>query len=380
MDKKITRRCILGTVVGTLAVGPLIIHVVRKRTVQPLPEVIKTDPLTSSMYSPKVREKFHAEWKELYTQWAIMTESIQGHPPVKLRLNFATSQSWEFCDIATKVLGTISTIDQCTSANLLSYEVMQGTVNILKPDKISIRIGKHQRISVGIDIESGQKKGLKIEKPKVVTKNGVTTMTGVVSSKGSIDEKIVITPLPIEDFVLSLSNGKLHYITKKGEGLDFNNIKEHQISLEAGTCCSKLGFPVLYTEDLFSGCSFTLPEDVAFIQNMPQYQKVDEFAHFNNTKVVKIIAERKLSTNEMQEYYRRYYQFLCDHGMMAKEEIDSLIANIEKTNRSQIYSSSFYIDLLTGLSLAHESLISQMSSTPGCLTQLSLFRMKETIS
>ncbi|MDR2439868.1 MAG: hypothetical protein LBE12_10925 [Planctomycetaceae bacterium] len=376
MNKKMTRRCILGAVIGTLVAGPFIMRAVRKRTVQSLPEVIKTAP---SMYSPKVREKFYTDWKELYSQWAIVAEPIQKHPSVQLQLNFSTPQSWEFCDIATKVLGTISSIDQCTAANLLEYEVIQGTISLIKPNKVNIHISKHQRIFVDIDIEANQKKGLKIEKHQAVTKNGVTTMTGTVSSRGIIDEKVVTTQLPTEDIVLSLSNSKLRYVTKNEEEFDFDNVNGHQISLVAGTCWSKLSFPFPNTE-LFPGYSFVLPEDVAFTQNLLQSQKVEKFARFNNATVVKITAEQKLSTNEMQEYYCRYYQFLCNHGVITTEEADSLVVDIETTSRTRFYSSSVYIDLLTGLSLANENLSSQISLTPGCLTQLSLFRLKEAIS
>jgi len=117
MDKKITRRAVLGTAVVALAAGPFAIRALRKgKDGVPLNEDVALEDRDFFVRNGfrKVRSVFFDEWKSLYGGFAVPFERDDNVDTVEIGLNFSPTRNWHFRNLSTSISGRVASPSECT--------------------------------------------------------------------------------------------------------------------------------------------------------------------------------------------------------------------------------------------------------------------------
>jgi hypothetical protein len=257
MDKKITRRAVLGTAVAALAAGPFVIRALREKKSLPFDEraAENAEFLRHNGFS-RARADLFEEWKVVFGKFGdvssfLATNGNVANDTVKLRLDFLRTRSWNFRHLSTLLVGKVASFSECAAANLASFEVTEGTVatgNGILTVSVETRIMK----LAAIDEEASQKDGVKITKSVTDKGDGVKIGTMTTEPSGIAPTfKIVETNLEVGTFALMSKdeNGFFRSVDRNGHVISTmeDAIKANYPTYLAETMCPLFIHP--YPED-----------------------------------------------------------------------------------------------------------------------------------
>ena len=210
MDKKITRRAVLGTSVVALMAAPFAIRALRKGGNDlPFDEKAAEDAefLRHNGFS-RARADLFEEWKVVFGKFGDISsyiatkENLATNDPVELQLDFLQPRSWNFRHLSTFLKGNIATHLECTAANLLSFEVTEGTI-ATGNGVLTVSVETRIRKQTDIGEEAARKDGVKITKSVTDEGNGVKIGTMTIEPTGIAPKfKIVETNLEVGTFAV----------------------------------------------------------------------------------------------------------------------------------------------------------------------------------
>ncbi len=393
MDRKITRRIALGTILGGLAAGPFVIRALRQNG-EP---ILETElPQAAPIPFPStVRERYFNEWKSLCDQMAVHPVPIPDAPKtIQLKLDLSQPQKMRFQDVSMTIRGAVSSLEECSPENLLRYTYTEGTIDIPGSPKniLTLCAEKREERYILIDKEASEKLGVTFEEKK--TKEGIKTRVTSPHTPDSynrdhpagIVEKIVVTPMDVGCVSFKPENDSLYRTNEKGEFLTRESHKVSSLieSFFTGSVFLDLCYP-FPTEPLNNGSCFEIPIERVFSRkDIPNRGQVKTIQQIEQFMAAKIIAELSLDCDEYQDYIRKQYHLLIekyktiyneDQKASLKKNRDRYIRSIAKDKQSFFTKLVRHVDLATGLTIHHETIYRAAQIDPNTNTDISIFRI-----
>jgi hypothetical protein len=131
MKTKVSRRFLIGSLIGVLAMGPFIINLFRKNRTIELPQrnpfhrhYVKERPKNA------VRERFFSEWKSLYESFVFRSEKIEQPDTVEVLQDISEPYNYRFRFLTSFANGQCRQLDKCSVVDISYYEIMHGSISI----------------------------------------------------------------------------------------------------------------------------------------------------------------------------------------------------------------------------------------------------------
>ncbi|MDR2706263.1 MAG: hypothetical protein LBC02_10840 [Planctomycetaceae bacterium] len=377
--KKITRRIVLGTVLGSLVTAPFIAWALRKKKELKITDHVG-DWLQAEEGAPltEVRIQFFKDWKKIHKSLSVEQSPIEVPKTVVLKHNFTKHRHLKFRSLETFFDGNFDSPETCQPSNLMGYTLMEGTIEVEggEQGKLHICIDKHERNMIGIDFEASRKNGVKIVEKKLKNPDGtmftnVTTQTGGFSFdpatnryKPDIVEKIFTIPFPVGQFLF-----------RNTLSFDIDNHKELSLmpngtdSISMGYCFYHLiKFPL--PEQLVEiGQEFEFPitpQDLMLLE-IPSYKaQIQRMVKCNNFNTVNVVPVCAPTFAEYREHLHKQYDI---YNETIKDQLDQLtdeqiknaklsfynkIEEVEKKIKNGIPKMNYFIDLEMGCVVRRE--------------------------
>ncbi|GHT46800.1 hypothetical protein FACS189454_08490 [Planctomycetales bacterium] len=164
MNKKITRRVVLGTALGGLVACPFVLRALRRSSTDILGQV--DGPARPQLVLPEggIRQRFFSEWKQIFDRVNITPVEEKGIKTVMLSRKIPEAGTWNFCSLETNIVSGLTPNDGYSPENLLNYTVIEGVLRA-DPDSQNFVVSaqKHETVRLEIDAAESRKKGTKID-------------------------------------------------------------------------------------------------------------------------------------------------------------------------------------------------------------------------
>jgi hypothetical protein len=400
MNKKITRRVVLGTAIAGLAAGPFVIRAWRKKQVKDLEEIpymtLETLPPPDSIPLP---------YRDLFNEWNTVRQRFQtplpltndGHKIVTLKPDLSVPKQWNFLMLRTRVQGTAFQLEDylATGGKGLFYETIEGTVKTGN-DEFIATVSDHLLHSISHkDGPTKSTTNVTVNGGRVLSYSRTQESPFFIQSVRQISDPVTLTYVLRDDVngvdIPLLFMKDLSYIK-------LDTPEKEQISLKTSTLSPVFSY-LFATEDWTVGSQFVLPVQRAF-QIGHWYSDtftLSSLKNLANKTVAEVVMEQSL---ESKEQLRSYYQMLSQKYLQeltpkdwtpfsdeTKKQIESANQRIEKNceKRIEMYlkqqdyryvKSTWHIDLVSGLVLRYESYRKNLAPN-GC-SQFDLFQMIES--
>jgi len=372
MDKKITRRAVLGTAVATLVAGPFVIRGMRGSRVMDLDEAppLLTAKDVPAPPMPSVKSRFFNEW-ETYCRKFVSPEVVQDAPlEVELTPDLSAEKKWKFLKIDTHIQGVHSDIEEHTvaSGNAMYYEVIEGDV-VSGSGKLVVSVTANElRMVVGKENPSNNRVTIEVGKD------------GSVSATHAV--------FPVDDIKVQTRKVGSFEFSVKGDGFfaprtlpflrpasvssipdsnDAEGVMLHSRLLSA------MAFP--YTGSSYvPGGQIVIPASTVVMSGnwgIPRTLAVGAFKKLNGKLFVPIWGELALDPNQLDSYYRELIRSYVKESMpkswdgsdevslaqletMWQQTSDNMLATVgirverEKQRHEKL---SWFLDVETGLVL-----------------------------
>ncbi len=182
MDKKITRRVVLGTTIAALAAGPFVMRAWRKNhavDIEVTPLFTQED-LPSPPPSPSVKGRFFQDWNLYRDHFLWPTSSGENLKTVQITPKLSVQKKWKFRKLNTHIQGVHSSLDtfRPDSDKAMYYEIIEGDITT-GSDKLVATVTKN-------------------ESRIVMAKTNRKSQT-VVTTKGNNIESVIYDQSPIDE-------------------------------------------------------------------------------------------------------------------------------------------------------------------------------------
>jgi hypothetical protein len=379
MNKKITRRVVLGTAITGLVAGPFIMRALSKRKELKITDNdgdwLQTEggaPLT------EVRIQFFKDWKAIYKSLSVEQVPMEHTKIITLKHDFTKPRHLTFRSLETFFCGHFDSPETCRPENLMGYTLMEGTIKVEggEQGKLRVSVDKHERNMIGIDIEASRKNGVEIvekevKNPDGTTVNNVTVQTGRFSFDSATNrykpdtvEKIFAVPLPVGQFLF-----------RQTLSFDIDNYRElsqmpnGEASIYCGHCFYYLiKFP-LPEQPVEMNQAFEFPptpQDLMFLEIPSCKARLQGMVKCNNFSTINIVPVCAPTFAEYREYLHKQYDAynetikneldkLTDEQIKnAKLAFDNKIKKVEKKIKNSIPSINYFIDSEMGCVVRRE--------------------------
>jgi hypothetical protein len=379
MNKKITRRVVLGTAIVGLAAGPFVIRALRKKQELKITDN-DSDWLQAEGGAPltEVRTQFFKDWKKIHKSISVEQLPMEVPKTVVLKRNFTKPRHLTFRSLETFFCGNFNSPETCRPENLMGYTLMEGTIKVEggEQGKLRVSVDKHERNMIGIDIEASRKNGVEIVEKEIKNPNGttirnLTVQTGRFSFDSATNrykpdavEKIFAVPLPIGQFLF-----------RQTLSFDIDNYREllqmpnGEASIYCGHCFySLIKFP-LPEQPVEMNQDFEFPptpQDLMFLE-IPSYKaRLQGMVKCNNFNTINVVPVCAPTFTEYREYLHKKYS---DYNETIKDELDKLtdeqiknaklafdnkIKKVEKKIKNSIPNINYLIDSEMGCVVRRE--------------------------
>ncbi len=151
MDKKMTRRVVLGTLIGGLAAGPFVMRALRKKrgmVTGPHEVPVATDiDIPPLLLRSKAQQKLFHEWKKEIASLEIIEKPLQGMKFFRLEPRLPDVKKQVFTHIGTNFQGKIGHVSEATQENLAFFTKSSGVMR-LESQQLSTRLDRNHMKSV----------------------------------------------------------------------------------------------------------------------------------------------------------------------------------------------------------------------------------------
>ena len=366
MDSKLTRRAVLGVVVGGLVAGPFVMRLTRRNA----KGIVNDAP--PLVYSDSVRKGFFEDWKAIYGQFNASFEEVRGIDSVNLRLDLSGSRNWKFRNLSTTILENVSSPLECTVSNLGPFEVAEGTISI-NSGILKVSLNKRERKQCLIDIGASKKNGMKISEGKGkddgIVKSGAMTIE--MDGNSQLIEKVEATPLETGAFSVIHRDGLFCPIDKNGKEIPEEEAKRSFPISIANTVFPWMMFP--YPKDQVKiGELISLPKGEIFSGDWPDNVLFERVEKISGIRAARFMSDQTYSAEQLRDYYLAQRVFLQERGIEGPNHLKQQIEGTEKHKIEKRKMLRTHVDLNTGLSVGRESLESAtgMGITPTSLSSI----------
>ena len=360
MDKKITRRVVLGTIIGGLAAGPFIIRGIRQRGIN------VSDSQAHNLY-PTIREKFFAEWDGFRKKLLYQDDTIKELGEIPMRTNFDVSRKYHYSNLETVVSNQLSAgskhanlflLPECTRENISFYREANGTVMVHgKPENsVEIQIANNTTKMVGFDIPSNSKRGIDISTVTFQQEGNRVSQTTCKDRNGNevgiadLDYEIKKTPEYVGCFSLKGNGDSFTYINGNERCDIYEALLKYPEILPL-----IMGVIYPYPKREFKvGDTLVLPESMA-VYGFASGARCDAIVNLRGHNAVKITSEKKLNSQQYQEHIDKFIDKVKEYKLGYEEELVQQRKQIATQNLAFQFGSTHYISVENGLTLRRES-------------------------
>jgi hypothetical protein len=338
MDKKITRRVVLGTTIAGLLAGPLVMRAIQKNRIENL-EVVEVPPLITTkdlpiFQPPSVRNRFFNEWNTSCQQFLKPLTINENRNIETLKPDLSIEKKWKFLKLNTYIRGELSDLGEYTvnSEQPMYYEIIEGNI-MTGSGKFVISV-------------------LKNESRIIVSKSNRQTVNVNLKTQGDRIESVTYDSTPIDEIkVESRFTGDLEFIVRDdiwgsiSPILDPVLTTEDKNNTERMLCLNMLlpSIRFIYVDRYSINQKIEIPASVILFcdWDIPRIQVVDSFKKLNKHVTVSIFGEQALGSEDQM---RSYYQGLVQEYLKQTEQkiwngIDETIKKQYDSSRSNMMKS-----------------------------------------
>lgn len=204
MNKKITRRVVLGTAIAGLAAGPFVIKALRR----------KGDDLPTwgdgegefSVRPSDVRVRFFSEWKNLHQSMAVVQPTILGDGALSFPLTRDFSKPFQknFRYMETHLMGDGKSDREIAPNDLVSYSILEGELRGGRAgaNVVSVVALKNETTHLKIDVSRSRANGVGIIE-KTVGGNATVVRVEVDVNQANIDQEKAEITTGIEEIIVA---------------------------------------------------------------------------------------------------------------------------------------------------------------------------------
>jgi hypothetical protein len=168
MNKKITRRVVLGTAIAGLAAGPFVIRALRRRE-DDLPSW-ENGEREFSVRPSDVRVRFFSEWKDLHQSMSAVHVKILGDDVLSLpqKRDFSKLFQKNFRYMETHFMKNSESDREITANDLISYSILEGELRGGDADAniVSVVARRSETKYLKIDVAKSRTNGVDIVEKK----------------------------------------------------------------------------------------------------------------------------------------------------------------------------------------------------------------------
>ena len=370
MDKRITRRVVLGSVITGLAAGPFVVRRLRHQG---------NGELTQQGYNPfrsEARNLFFNDWKDDCKTLSAKQTPIANPAALTLKYDFTKPRVLNFRSLETTFMGDFDSPETSRPENLMYYSLMEGTIKVEggASGKLQVSVLKNVQKHAEIDFEASRKNGAKIVESQTRVSDGSVVRNVTItpslsfdaatkSKKADVVEKIVVDQLPVCQFLFTSSLNpdpdSIGNIRKLPNNLELLKLVLNFSNL--------IRFPIPeHSVEIGQEYSYPMTREDAFILEVPSYkarlQGMVRCSGFNAVSVVPICVS---IFAEYREYLRKHYDTLLSERVRAgrwteqkireeKQWYDERIDEVGKKTKEGIPNLSYLIDSEMGCVLRRE--------------------------
>ncbi len=364
MAKHITRRIILGTILGGLVACPLIGYFVRK------------NKKNIASYSPlfDAREKLFDEWKSYYDKIIANSTNIEigshKNKGVSLFLDVSSPKMCHFIDLHTGINGPEASANCCTVENLVYFDITEGTITIDGNglSTLTIEISRHERKSLSKQLFRPGSSS------KFLLHSNGDSLENDLRNKDDLqiyDTGIEVTQLEMNRFKLVSFDGKLFPADDDGKLIGYKDIGKYGPAyMMAKTFCSKLRFPYL-DRRISLNTTFEIKPNIPSGPTILPTILAEKIVRMKNYEAMKFYSERKMNTQQLTDFHRAHLKSMGVVEIAATKEIET----IQKQHLTKWIKKSLYVDLVTGLTIFEEFCDGALADSRGLMSKSSIFQM-----
>ena len=343
MNKKITRRVVLGTAIAGLSAGPYAIRALMNRGTDIAFPDINNVGMTSK------RLLLFKNWTALLSETSVRMTQISESEQIRWDwgVNFEEPKEFSLVECGANINGSVSSLGQCNEDNLLSVERIRGRISIVpsQAGQLVFSIQENLTQSVVVDRQASEANGVVFGTDGTVSSNsGKSKIYKVADELGQMG-------------VLFLD--KLDNVLVLKTGADGAPIQPRDWK----TVLSKDHFKLLAFYDMVvppqsldtivPGNTYSVTEDMTFSVFPNRFYcecsvLVDEF------QTIKLVFRRALNSKECAEYTRKRARILSQHQIGTLEEYELFAAEIERLDVSEHTNIVLFVDMSSGLIVRKE--------------------------
>jgi hypothetical protein len=399
MNKKITRRVVLGTAIAGLTAGPFVIRALRKTQVKDLEEIpyMTLDTLPPATPDPPPYSDLFNEWnaeRQRFQTPLPLANDVPVPQTVTLEPDLSVSKQWHFLMLKTRILGTAFQLEDylASGGEGMFYETIEGTIKTGN-EELDVTVSDNTLHTVSP--KSGHTRS---------TTNVTTNGDRVVAFSRTQESPFAVQVVPhISDPVT------LTYILRNDiNGVDIPLLFMKDLSYQKADTQEKKQMilltsnlsPILsylfVTTDWTVGSQFILPVQRSFHTGHwgSDTFTLSSLKTLGNKMVAEIVMEQSLDSKEqIRSYYqklaKKYQQEVFPKDLtpfsedekkqiaLARQQCEkndeTMIEMLLERRNYQYLKCTWHIDLVSGLVLRYESYRKNLAPN-GC-SEFELFQM-----
>ncbi|MDR2441837.1 MAG: hypothetical protein LBE12_20975 [Planctomycetaceae bacterium] len=402
MNKKITRRVVLGTAIAGLAAGPFVIRAWRKKQVKDLEEIPYMTLNDIQKLPPP--DPTPLPYNDLFNGWNTVRQRFQtplpltndGHKIVTLKPDLSVPKQWNFLMLQTRVQGTAFQLEDylATNGKGMLFETIEGTVKTGN-DEFIATVSDHLLHSIAHkDGPTKSTTNVTVNGDRVLSFSRTQESPFFIQSVTKCSAPVTLTYVLRSD----VNSVDIPLLFMKDLSYQKADTPEKKQIIELTSKLSPALSYFFVTTDWTVNSQFVLPARRAF----QGHWRSDTFTltslkTLNNKTVAEVVMEQSLDSKEQ---IRSYYQALAQKCLQEltpkdwtpfseknKKQMMSALQEAEKNYEKMIemylkqqnyryVKSTWHIDLVSGLVLRYESYKKNLAPN-GC-SQFDLFQMIES--
>jgi hypothetical protein len=372
MDKKITRRVVLGAGLVALAAGPFAIKALRKDGAVSLDweevPLFTTNDLPVPPPFPSRRTDFFNEWKALQQHFLPLGEEKDHPREVSLSPRLSTEKSWSFIKVNTHIHGDVADIGAFTatadSAKPMYYEVIEGSI-FTGRDRLVASVSKNELLMVVPKADVSQRSRVETDGDRVVS---------VKYDYSPVDEIKVNTRVTgsvefeVRDDIFGVPLPQIHPAPTVVGQMEAEKI------LLLNSLYSAVRF--LYLGDYSLGQKHEVPANAVlfFGWSDPRIQVLDAVKKSGERLIAVVSGEQTFGSDQLRSYYHELIQASLEQmepknlgdvdealrretEMSRRQMVENLHLRVEQTveqEKSRHTKETWHVDVETGLVLKYE--------------------------